>query len=94
LATSAHYFASRLKPEATAGPFVDPRLGQFRAELASVSVAAESALVADALTKVVMLDPDNSLPLLQRFGAESLIHTLEGSMFSTPNWHERLQTAA
>ncbi|HEX6564077.1 MAG TPA: FAD:protein FMN transferase [Chthoniobacterales bacterium] len=94
LATSAHYFASRLRPGATAGPFVNPRLGRFRSTLASVSVAAKNTLVADALTKVVMLDPESSLALLQQFAAESLVHTLEGAMFSTPNWHEKLQTAA
>ena len=94
LATSAHYFASRLRPGAIAGPFVNPRLGRFRSTLASVSVAAKDALVADALTKVVMLDPDNSLPVLQQFAAESLAHTLEGAMFSTPHWHEKLQAAA
>lgn len=94
LATSAHYFAGRLKPGATVGPFVDPRLGRFRGALASVSVAAQSALVADALTKIVMLDPDNSLPLLQRFAAESLVYTAQGAIFSTQTWRERLQIAA
>lgn len=94
LATSAHYFADRLKPRAAVGPFVDPRLGRFRGELASVSVAAETALIADALTKIVMLDPDNSLPLLQRFAADSLIYTAEGAIFSTSTWNERLEVAA
>lgn len=94
LATSAHYFADRLKPGATVGPFVDPRFGWVRGELASVSVAAKDALTADALTKIVMLDPDNSLPILRRFAAESLVYTPEGAIFSTPNWNKRFQNAA
>jgi FAD:protein FMN transferase len=85
LATSAHYFADRFKPRAAVGPFIDPKLGRFRGELASVSVAAETALVADALTKIVMLEPKNSLPLLQRFAADSLIYTTKGAIFSTVN---------
>jgi FAD:protein FMN transferase len=94
LATSAHYFAERLKPGAQRGPYVHPRLEQFGGELASVSVAAKSALVADALTKVVMLDPDNSVSLLPPFSAESLVCTAQGTVFSTPCWHESLQAAA
>ena len=94
LATSAHYFADRFKPRAAVGPFIDPKLGRFRGELASVSVAAETALVADALTKIVMLEPKNSLPLLQRFAADSLIYTTKGAIFSTSTWNERLQVAA
>jgi thiamine biosynthesis lipoprotein len=94
LATSAHYFAARLKPGAQLGPFVDPQFGEFRSELASVTVVAKSALIADALTKVVMLDPDNSLAILQRFAGESLVCTTQGTVFSTPYWHERLQAAA
>ncbi len=94
LATSAHYFAEQFKPGAQIGPFVHPRLGGFRGALASVSVAAKNALTADALTKVVMLDPENSLPLLDRFAADSLACTANGAAFSTPHWHERLQNAA
>ena len=94
LATSAHYFAARLRPGAQLGPFVHPQLGEFRSEFASVTVAAKSALIADALTKVVMLDPGNSLAILQRFAGESLVCTTQGTVFSTPYWHERLQAAA
>lgn len=92
LATSAHYFAERLNPGTRVGPFVYPQTGQLRGKLASVSVAAKTALVADALTKVVMLDPDHSLPVLRRFAAESFVQTQDGAFFSTPHWHERLQT--
>jgi thiamine biosynthesis lipoprotein len=94
LATSAHYFAEQFKLGAQIGPFVHPRLGGFRGALASASVAAKSALTADALTKVVMLDPENSLPLLERCAADSLVCTANGAAFSTPHWHERLQNAA
>jgi thiamine biosynthesis lipoprotein len=94
LATSGHYFAERLMPGPDIGPFVDPRIGKLSGELASVTVAARTALVADALTKVVMLDPENSLPVLRRFAAESLVQTENGAILSTRNWHERLQTTA
>lgn len=94
LATSAHYFADRLQPGARIGPFVHPRLGQFRRDLLSATVAAPSAMVADALTKIVMLDPANSLPLLKGFAAAALVFNLNGSILCTPNWHETIQAAA
>jgi thiamine biosynthesis lipoprotein len=90
LATSAHYFADRLNAGALVGPFVDPKLGRVQGKFASVSIEAKTALVADALTKIVMLDPGNSLPVLQRFNAESLVCMPDGQIFSTPNWNEAL----
>lgn len=94
LATSAHYFASRLKPRARKGPFVEPRRGAFWGDSLSVSVLVESAILADALTKVVMLDPMNALPILDRFSAAALVCTPNGDFFCSPNWHEKLQAAA
>jgi FAD:protein FMN transferase len=94
VATSAHYFANRLRPGARVGPFVHPRLGQLQGDLLSVTVAAPIAMVADALTKTVMLDPVQSAAVLQRFAAAALVFDLNGSVLCTPNWHETLQAKA
>jgi FAD:protein FMN transferase len=88
LATSGHYFANRSCDEARIGPFVDVRTQQLRGELLSVTV------VADALTKIVMLDPINAPTLLRLLGAAALIVERHGSILCTPNWHETLQAAA
>jgi thiamine biosynthesis lipoprotein len=94
LATSAHYFADRLKPGARIGPFVDPRLRRLSGELLSATVAAPSATIADALTKIVMLDPADCSTLLNRLAAAALVFDPNGSTFCTPNWHETLKAAA
>ncbi len=94
VATSAHYFADRVRPGARMGPFVNPRLRTFHGAPLSVTVAASSAMVADALTKVVMLEPANSPVLLQRFAASALIVDPSGSIFCTPYWHETIKAAA
>jgi FAD:protein FMN transferase len=94
VATSAHYFADRLRPGARTGPFVHPRSGQFQGDLTSVTVIAPNAMLADALTKIVMLDPGQSPGLLQQLSAAALIFDSKGSVLCTPNWHETLKAAA
>jgi thiamine biosynthesis lipoprotein len=94
LATSGHYFADRSYDGARIGPFVDVRLQQLRGELLSVTVLATCATVADALTKIVMLDPPNAPALLNQLGAAALVVDRHGSILCTPNWHETLQAVA
>lgn len=53
---------------------VDPRSGHSPPQLASVTVVAPSAVLADALTKVVfMAGWEQGLPAAQRWGADALI---------------------
>lgn len=92
VATSAHYFTNRIKKSAKTGPFVDPRTGEFSSSALSVTVVAPDPVYADALTKVVMVDPFNSIPLLTRFNAAALKVDFDGSIQCTPNWHASIQT--
>jgi FAD:protein FMN transferase len=94
LATSAHYFADRIGPGAATGPFVHPRTRKLQAGLLSVTVATGSAMVADALTKVVMLERVDSAPILERLSAVALIIDLSNSVFCTPGWYDTIQAAA
>jgi len=94
VATSAHYFADRLISGAQIGPFVHPRSRQLQGDLLSVTVTAPNAMTADALTKIVMLDPTRSLALLQRFAAAALVVEPNGSILCTPNWYETHPAAA
>jgi FAD:protein FMN transferase len=71
VATSAGYF-SRTE-EGAVEPLVDPRGGRCVSWNGSVSVAAQSAMAADALTKVVALDPDAAPKILDRFGAQAIV---------------------
>jgi len=69
LATSAQYVAGA----ADKAPIVDPRDRATSLSKASVSVIAPDCITADALTKVVLLDPDASAPLLRRLGARATV---------------------
>jgi thiamine biosynthesis lipoprotein len=94
LATSGHYFAGRSVEGACVGPFVDGRLQQLRGDFLSVTVVATRAAIADALTKIVMLDPANAPAVLRRLSAAALVFDRHGSILCTSNWHETLQAAA
>jgi FAD:protein FMN transferase len=94
LATSGHYFADRSLDGARVGPFADARLQQLRGDLLSVTVVASRAAIADALTKIVMLDPPNAPAVLRRLSAAALVFDRQGSILCTPNWHETFQAAA
>jgi thiamine biosynthesis lipoprotein len=63
VASSGSYFG---------GAHVDARRREAMRERA-VSVVAERCAVADALTKIVMSDPDAAAPLLQSWNAEALV---------------------
>ncbi len=73
VATSAGYFASREHKGEWVTPLVNPltrkacRVGQ------SVTVLAEECMIADALTKIVHIDPSRSATTLDRFNARALI---------------------
>jgi FAD:protein FMN transferase len=94
ISTSAHYFADRISATAPTGPFVDPRTRALAAPALSVTVIAPSAVFADALTKVVMINPTGCLAVLQRFDAAALMIDCNGATFCTPNWHAKIDNAA
>jgi thiamine biosynthesis lipoprotein len=94
ISTSAHYFADRISATALTGPFVDPRTRAMAAPVLAVTVIAPSAVFADALTKVVMINPTGCLPVLQRFDAAALMVDRKGAIFCTPNWYAKVDDAA
>jgi thiamine biosynthesis lipoprotein len=91
IATSAHYFAGSWKPELTLAPIVEPSTGKQVTEVRSVSVRAHTAMLADALTKVVMLRAEAALPVLNHFRADAIFSSASGEEKCTPRWHAALQ---
>ena len=86
LATSAHYFADRLVPGSTAGPIIDPRTGAQAQRIRSASVRADSAMLADALTKVVILAGEAALPTLTHFRADAIFIASGAEAMCSPGW--------
>jgi FAD:protein FMN transferase len=66
---------------------LDPRRGRSPAGLASVSVAAPSGALADALTKVFfMAGWHGALPLAQRWGVDVLVVDKAGRLLASPGF--------
>lgn len=64
----------------------DPRARAPAAAIAGASVRAPSAMVADALTKIVMIDGEAAVALLDEFGAGALLVRHDGEMLVTAPW--------
>jgi thiamine biosynthesis lipoprotein len=94
VATSAHYFANRTNPDTEVGSFVDPRNGTLSSRALSVTIITSNALYADALTKIVMIDPEGSTFLLEYFDAAALVMDQNGAIFCTPSWHASIEASA
>ena len=94
LATSAHYFADRFVPGSTAGPIIDPRTGAQTRRIRSASVRADSAMLADALTKVVMLAGEAALPVLGHFRADAIFVATGAEARCSPGWHAALHLSS
>ncbi|MES2106493.1 MAG: FAD:protein FMN transferase [Pseudomonadota bacterium] len=73
LATSASYFSLRQTGQGSYSAMVNGQTGEPMLDAVSVSVTAESCMLADALTKVVMASGDAKHPCLAQFGAHALI---------------------
>jgi thiamine biosynthesis lipoprotein len=66
---------------------LDPRAGAPPAAAASVTVVADSAMLADALaTAAFVLGPSEGMRLLDRIGVEGMIVTPELEQYKTQGW--------
>ncbi len=88
LATSAGYHSRKRRHGRWLTPLVDPRDGRPCTECVSVSVQAPSCLIADALTKVLMILGDASLPILRQHAATGFILSRDGGLVSSGTSHE------
>ena len=65
---------------------IDPRTGTPVTAMSGASVRATSCMVADALTKVVMLAGTAASDVLDAYGASALIVNSRGEVIATTNW--------
>jgi FAD:protein FMN transferase len=73
---------------------IDPASGEPVRAVTGASVRAPSCLLADALTKVVMLMAEASAPLLRQYGASALFVTADGEVRVSPEWPNAAVLAA
>ena len=79
---------------ATSSAIIDPATGAPVSDLSGASVRAPSCMIADALTKIVMISGEQAAPVLAQFNASALAVTASGDAMVTPDWHGALTLAA
>ncbi len=88
----------RFDPFADAAPalpaIIDPRSAKPVPRLCAVTVRAPFCIIADALTKVVMIAGDDAAALLCDFGAHAIFVTADGELRITRPWPDAPSRAA
>jgi len=77
-----------------AATIVDPRPTAPRPEILGATVTAPSCLLADALTKVVMIAGESAGPLLARYGAAALFLGASDQVHVTREWSRTVRRAS
>jgi FAD:protein FMN transferase len=73
---------------------IDPASGVIAAAAAGVTVRAASCMIADALTKIVMIAGTSATGLLDHYGADALIVSADGEIHFTAQLQSALCLAA
>jgi len=74
--------------DVSASRVVDPRTGAPTRDVAGAAVQAPSCMIADALTKVVMIAGEAAAPLLGHFRAAALVVSAAGHISISPDWQD------
>lgn len=67
---------------------INPANGEPVCAIAGATVRAPSCLIADALTKVVMIAGFASAPVLRQYGASALFVSAQGEIYTTVEWND------
>ena len=94
LASSARRFNPFRSAEATISAIIDPNSRRPADAIDGATVRAPSCMLADALTKVVMLIGTNASELLEHYSASALLISTDGDIHITPDWHHAVHLAA
>jgi FAD:protein FMN transferase len=93
LATSGGRFDPTASPVPTASAVIDPRTAALVTGVLGATVRAQSCMLADALTKIVMVIGEAAMPLLAHYGASALFVSEHG-VHITADWQGGVRLAA
>ena len=94
LATTARRFDPFQSAQTVGSAIVDPR-GQIPENaIDGVTVRARSCMMADALTKIVMISGADAGRLLELYNASALLITSDGEVQISPGWQNTVHLAA
>jgi FAD:protein FMN transferase len=86
LASSGRGFDPFRSADACGSAIIDPGTREPVRTIAGATVCAPSCMVADALTKVVMIVGEAAATLLARYRARALLVSADGDVRVTPGW--------
>jgi thiamine biosynthesis lipoprotein len=94
LASSGSYFDPFVSSEPVGSAVIDPRSRHVVQTVAGATVRAHSCMLADALTKVVMVAGRGAGQLLDDYGADAIIVYADGGMETTCGLQTAVRLAA
>jgi thiamine biosynthesis lipoprotein len=94
LASSGRVFDPIHSAHVTESAVIDPRTGSAVHAIAGATVCAPTCIIADALTKVVMIAGQAAVDLLQHYRASALIVLETGNVRVTSDWQNDIRPAA
>jgi FAD:protein FMN transferase len=94
LASSARLFNPMDSSDTLLSSTITPVTQQPVTEIAGATVRAPSCMVADALTKIVMITGQHAAGILQTYEASALLVSVAGDVCVTPEWQDVIRAAA
>ncbi len=94
LASTARRIDLFQSADTTGSAIIDPRTRKPAHTIDGATVRASSCMVADALTKIVMIAGTDAIELLEHYNASALLISSDGDVQITPDWHHAVYLAA
>jgi FAD:protein FMN transferase len=94
LASSARRFDLMDGGQPGISAVIDPSTLRPAALIDGVTVRASSCMIADALTKIVMISGTGAAALLEQYEASALLISADGDVQITSDWHSAVHLAA
>ena len=94
LASSAPLFDPTTGTGATSAAIIDPGSGDAATAACGATIGAPSCMIADALTKIVMIAGEKAEVLLREEAASALMVTRDGEIRVTRDWQHAVRRAA
>jgi thiamine biosynthesis lipoprotein len=94
LASSGRGFDPLRSGKISESAIIDPRTGRAADAIAGATVRAPSCMIADALTKIVMIAGKDAAELLQYYHASALVVLESGDVRVTSDWQNVIRPAA
>lgn len=94
LASSARRFDLFRSAETAGSAIIDPGSRRPAQTIDGATVRAPSCMLADALTKIVMISGTGAAEMLERYNASALLISADGEVQITSDWHHAVHLAA